>query len=139
MIPSIFTNHDMDDGSNTYGVPRATFSLMAQCVDALCGFREVTLAEIGNLDGARKGCGVTIWSGRFQHRIEIWGKTVTLAIMPMDGITSIEVFTAEASEYPSWLRLQHLVMACEGYANNFDDAVATLRKHGINPETGLAE
>jgi hypothetical protein len=44
MTPSIFTDHDMEDGSNTYGVPRATFSLMAQCVDALFGFREVTLA-----------------------------------------------------------------------------------------------
>jgi hypothetical protein len=63
----------MDD--NLYSVPPGTFELLAQCVNTLCEFPEIELAEVANRDGYAPGCAATVYSSKNEHRIEIDGST----------------------------------------------------------------
>jgi hypothetical protein len=82
----------MDD--NLYSVPPGTFELLAQCVNTLCEFPEIELAEVANRDGYAPGCAATVYSSKNEHRIEIDGSTgaVSLNMTPLDA--SVEVNAA---------------------------------------------
>src|SRR5258708_6422701 len=148
------------DPMNDYGLERKIFNLMADCINCLCEFEEITVAQV---ETREDGLDIHLWSERYQHQIEIDRElnTVTLAILPLDGVTAVPVFTAEADEASSvressdacssagvacspcgqsgrdlgsWLRLRHLVMGAEGYVTGGGEGIVeTLRKLGFSP------
>ncbi len=85
------------DPMNDYGLERKIFNLMADCINCLCEFEEITVAQV---ETREDGLDIHLWSERYQHQIEIDRElnTVTLAILPLDGVTAVPVFTAEADE-----------------------------------------
>jgi len=117
----------MDD--NLYSVPRETFELLAQCVNKLCEFPEVELAEVANRDGYAPGCAITVYSGRFEHRIEIDGETraVTLSMTKLDDAAVHSVFSGPSDEERVWLQIACLILTSEGYT----EEVETLRACGF--------
>src|SRR5258707_4625124 len=121
------------DPMNDYGLERKIFNLMADCINCLCEFEEITVAQV---ETREDGLDIHLWSERYQHQIEIDRElnTVTLAILPLDGVTAVPVFTAEADEASSWLRLRHLGMGAEGYVTGGGEGIVeALRQLRFSP------
>jgi len=114
---------------NLYSIPPATFELLAECVNTLCEFPEIELAEVANREHYAPGCSITVYSEEFEHRIEIDGTSglVGLSMTKLDCPTPSSKFSGPADEAKSWLQIQCLILTAEGYP----DAVETLRARGF--------